>query len=60
MVGKVLDYDAKTILNQGISQGFTLGKRDTYLELLREGLISIGDVAKKLQISEQEVKKMLS
>ncbi len=55
MVGKVLDYEAKTILNQGISQG----KRETYLDLLRKGIISIAEVANGLLITEQEVKEML-
>lgn len=55
MVGKVLDYEAKTILNQGISQG----KRETYLELLREGLISLSEAARKLQINEQDLKELL-
>ena len=55
-------YDAGVArgLTQGIAQGISQGKLDTYLELLRDGLLSISDVAHKLNITEQEVQKMLS
>lgn len=46
-------------ISQGISQGVVQGKLDTILELLREGLISISTAAQKLDLSEEEVKKML-
>lgn len=59
MVGKVIETEAKTILNQGISQGITQGKIDTYLELLRDGLISVTDAAKRLCLSEDAVKEMM-
>ena len=55
MVGKVIETEAKTILNQGITQG----KIDTYLELLRDGLISVTDAAKRLCLSEDAVKEMM-
>ena len=55
MVGKVIETEAKTILNQGITQG----KLDTYLELLRDGLISVTDAAKRLCLSEDAVKEMM-
>ena len=44
-----------TSTNMGISQG----KFDTYLELLRDGLISVADVAKRLCLSEDAVKQMM-
>jgi flagellar biosynthesis/type III secretory pathway protein FliH len=37
MGGKVLEYEAKTILNQGISLGFTRGRSEGRNEGLREG-----------------------
>jgi hypothetical protein len=37
MGGKVLEYEAKTILNQGISLGFTRGRSEGLREGLREG-----------------------
>ena len=35
-------------------------KRDTLLELLRDGLLSVADVASRLNITETEVKEMLA
>lgn len=59
MCGKVLDYEAKDILNKGISRGITKGKLDLCLELLRDGLLSYSEAAKRLQISETELRKMM-
>ena len=63
MVGKVLDYEAKRILNRGISQGFSegvsQGKLGTYKELLRDGLITPEEASKRLQISSQEIEKLM-
>lgn len=55
MLGATIETNAKKLLNQGVVQG----KLDTILELLREGLISISTAAQKLDLSEEEVKKML-
>ncbi len=59
MIGKVLDYEAKDILNKGISRGITKGKFDLCLELLRDGLLSYSEASKRLQISETELRKMM-
>ena len=63
MLGATIETNAKKLLSQGISQGISQGvvqgKLDTILELLREGLISISTAAQKLDLSEEEVKKML-
>ena len=59
MLGATIETNAKKLLNQGISQGVVQGKLDTILELLREGLISISTAAQKLDLSEEEVRKML-
>lgn len=63
MVGKVLDYEAKDILNKGVSQGFSRGiekgKLDICLELLHDGLLSYSEAAKRLQISENELREMM-
>ena len=63
MVGRVLEYEAKTIRNegirlgkeQGISQGKTLGKLETYFEMIRDGFISITEAAKRLGMTETEL-----
>lgn len=67
MVGRVLEYEAKTILNQGISQGISLGKQqgislgklESYIEMIRDGFISITEAAKRLQMSEEELQEKM-
>ena len=36
-----------------------LGKRNTLLELLKDGLLTVADVASRLNVTEAEVKTML-
>ena len=48
-----------TGIAQGITQGIEQGKLDTYLELLRDGLISVSDAAKRLCLSESAFLEML-
>ena len=63
MVGRVLEYEAKTIYNegvsQGISQGISQGKAEMLLDLVRDGMLSIEEAARRLQISEEEIEMML-
>ena len=47
------------IKEKAFSQGISQGKLDTILELLRDGLISVSTAAQKLNVSEEEVRKML-
>lgn len=58
MGGKILDYEAKRILNrgisQGISQGITRGKFELLDEMVQDGVISVADAAKRLDISVEE------
>ena len=46
-------------ISRGISQGISQGKIDAYLEMVREGLISITDAAKKLSLTEQKILDMI-
>ena len=55
MVGRVLEYEAKTIYNEGVSQG----KAEMLLDLVRDGMLSIEEAARRLQISEEEIEMML-
>lgn len=63
MGGKVLDYEAKRIKNEGISQGITVGitqgKKETLIGLVKDGLISVEEAAKRLQKSVEEFKMLL-
>lgn len=55
MGGKVLEYEAKTILNEGIS----IGKIEGYVELIRDGLLSLEEAAKRLEMNQEDIKKYL-
>ena len=67
MGGKVLEYEAKTILQNGIREGIREGKLqgiregriNSYVELIKDGLLSISEAAKRLEMSEEELKKYL-
>ena len=48
-----------TGIAQGMAQGIEQGKLYTYLELLRDGLISVSDAAKRLCLSESAILEML-
>ena len=59
MGGKVLEYEAKNILRRGINEGKIEGKIETYAELVKDGLISLAEAAKRLGLKEKEFKKYL-
>lgn len=67
MGGEVLEYEAKTILRQGIQQGMQKGLHDgriegqisAYVELIRDGVITLSEAAKRLQMSEEDLKNYL-
>ena len=55
MGGKVLEYEAKTILRKGIK----VGKIEAYHELVNDGLLSIEEAAKRVDMSVDEFLKEL-
>lgn len=55
MGGKVLDYEAKRIKDEGMSQG----KMETLIGLVKDGLLPVEEAAKRLQKSVDEVKMLL-
>lgn len=63
MGGKILEYEAKTILNRGLTEGWTKGQENgkltAYAEMVHDGFISIPDAAKRLNISVEEFKDFL-
>lgn len=71
MGGKVLDYEAKRILNRGIDEGRREGLRlgeikghhdgkvEVLVDLTKDGLLSISEAAKRLGMDEAEFKKYL-
>ena len=59
MGGKVLEYEAKTILRKGIKEGIEVGKFETLCELVKDGLLSIEEAAKRADMEVEEFKKEL-
>lgn len=59
MGGKILDYDAKIILQSGIREGERNGKILTYLEFVKEGFLTLAEAAKRLNMKEEELKNYL-
>ena len=59
MRGKILEYEAKTILQRGIREGKIEGKIEGYVELVRDGLLTVEEAAKRLGMKEEELKKYL-
>jgi hypothetical protein len=59
MGGKVLEHEAKTILRRGLSEGEIIGRRNGLVELVRDGLLSISEAAKRLNMNEEELRKYL-
>lgn len=55
MGGKILEYEAKTILQDGIRKG----KMQSLVEPVKDGLPSVSEAAKRLSMSEEELKKYL-
>ncbi|MDO4341077.1 MAG: hypothetical protein Q4C91_23885 [Eubacteriales bacterium] len=44
---------------EGIREGIQAGKKGTLLELVRDGLLTVEEAAKRLQMNEHEFKKLL-
>lgn len=63
MGGRVLDYEAKTILNtgmqKGMQKGIQTGKTEALLDLVRDGLLSPQEAAKRLKMPEDEFMKLI-
>ena len=55
MGGQILDYEAKDILRKGIQQG----ELHAYINLVKDGLITISEAAKRLKMEEDEFIKLL-
>jgi predicted transposase YdaD len=65
MGGKVLEHEAKTILQRGRQEGLQVGLQrgkqegtiSAYIGLIRDGLLSLAEAAVRLEMSEEELKK---
>ena len=59
MGGKILEYEAKDILNQGRQEGRQEGELNMCIRLIQDGLLKIEDAARKLNMREEELKRYL-
>ncbi len=67
MGGSVLEYEAKTILRQGIQQGLEQGlvngrkegQLSAYIELIKDGVITLSEAARRMDMSEEELSNYL-
>lgn len=66
MGGNILDYDAKDILYQGrregLSEGILKGKSEAieaFVGLIKDGIFSISEAARRLNMEESELQKYL-
>ena len=72
MGGKVLEYEAKTILKKGIAQGLeqgleqglqeglVQGKIFTYIEMIRDGIFTVSEAAKRLDMPVEKLEEFLN
>lgn len=66
--GQILEYEAKTILNEGIkegiqkgrSQGEFLGKIKCCAELIQDGILDLETASKRLHMTRQELEKHIN
>ena len=64
MGGKVLEYEAKTILKKGIAQGhqkgLEAGKISVYIDLIRDGIFTISEAAKRLDMPVEKLEEFMN
>lgn len=58
MSGAMIETSARTILNQGISQGINETKTDTALRMLKRGKLTMEEIAEYSGLSVAEVEKI--
>ena len=60
MGGKILEYEAKTILKQGVEQGWVKGGNDMIYNLVQDGDLKPDKGAKRLSITADELKRQMN
>ena len=59
MGGVVLDNPARAIFANGKREGRLEGKIEAYISLIRDGIISMAEAAKRLGMKEEEGRQYL-
>lgn len=58
MRGALIETSARTILNQGISQGIRENKKETALKMLKRGKLTVEEIAEDTGLSVAEVEEL--
>ncbi|MCI9488187.1 MAG: hypothetical protein HFI64_14735 [Lachnospiraceae bacterium] len=58
MGGAMIETEARTILNQGLSQGRAETKRETAQRMLKRGKLTIEGIAEDTGLSVEEVERL--
>lgn len=58
MRGPLIQTEARTILNRGISQGISETKKETALRMLKMGKLTIEEIAECSELSVAEVEQL--
>lgn len=58
MSGALIETSARTILNQGKSQGISETKKETALRMLKRGKLTIEEIAEDSGLSVAEVEQL--
>lgn len=58
MVGQVLEYEAKTIRNQGRAEGRLEGIRSVIIQMYRKGF-TLSQIAAATDMEEDEIKQII-
>ena len=63
MGGEILEYEAKTIWKGGYAEGkrsgFAEGEIKAYIDLIRDGIFTVSEAARRLDMKEEELETYL-
>lgn len=59
MVGRVLEYEAKTIKREGIKEGRSKARLELLVSLVQDDLLSVKDASLRANLTEEEFRKKL-
>ena len=59
MYGKVLELESERLISKGREEGREEGKLQQLIELVKDGLLTINDAARRAKMSEEKFKGLL-
>ncbi len=60
MGGRILDYEAKTIKNEGLREGKSEGRKEAARNLIRAGKMSLEEIAECVNLTLDELNVLAS